>query len=180
VKEIQKKLSESIGELPAEYTSLSERRRRFVAYWLEYGNAARAAREAGYAEPCNVVGCQLLSNINIQRALAALGAKAEALAADSVLNMLERRTVLAKIARGADGTPAATGAAIRAIEVDAKLAGDLQPEGGVKFEIEMTPEAAAEIVARILRQPRTLGPGSRDALVDWEPTTDGAAGEVGA
>ena len=48
---------------------LSERRRRFIAAYLQTLNASEAARQAGYEGRANTIGQRLLTNVVIQAEL---------------------------------------------------------------------------------------------------------------
>ena len=53
-------------------TTLSVRQQKFAAHYVRHGNAAKAARDAGYAAgSARVTGCRLLTRANIQAEIAA-------------------------------------------------------------------------------------------------------------
>lgn len=74
--------------------TLTDRQQRFIDYYIQYGNAAKAAQEAGYsARYANRVGSRLLGTPHIKAALAdRMGGMAKDRIADSkeILEFLTR------------------------------------------------------------------------------------------
>lgn len=158
-------------DLPAvpipEVAKLTENQRRFLASYVRHGVASRAARDAGYSEPHEVTGYAALRTASMQAALAAVGITAAHASTDAVLGAIERRALLARTARRIDEDQIIPHA-LRAIEIDARLAGDVgaessQAPGGAS----MTPDAAGEIIGRLLAGVArgVMAGGDRDSLV---------------
>jgi hypothetical protein len=146
----------------AAFAALTDKQKRFVAAYMRHGVASRAAAEAGYATPHDVTGHQALNTAGVQAALVALGVAAEQAAANATLSAIERRAILANVARDKD--KAQRPHALRAIEIDARLTG---ADGQTSTEAGplMTPDAAGELVARVLAGFKRGVDASRDNLV---------------
>jgi hypothetical protein len=97
----------------------------------------------------------------------ALGVAADQVAAGAVMSAIERRALLARTARRIDEDPIIPHA-LRAIEIDARLAGDVGAEGSqAPGGASMTPDAAGEIIGRLLAGVArgVMAGGDRDSLV---------------
>jgi len=49
---------------------MTERQKKFIDYYIQTGNASESARRAGYsADTAEVLGCRLLRNVKVRRAM---------------------------------------------------------------------------------------------------------------
>ena len=134
-------------------TSLTHRRQKFVARYVETGNARASAREAGYAErSAHVTGSRLLRN---DKVAAAIEVERETLRVRASLDQDMILSELLSLYRDArnDG---AYSAAARCLQLVAKMTGLDQPE---------EPESQAEKVLKLLAE-RLPAPAPAKSLGD--------------
>lgn len=78
--------------------ALTDRQQRFIDYYIQYGNAAKAAQEAGYsARYANRVGSRLLGTPHIK---AALADRMSGMAKDRIASAQEVLEWLTSVMRG--------------------------------------------------------------------------------